>query len=217
MAGDLDPLQRGRLSRFRLARVAIGAAEAPVGLDLEARHRQAVGQRDGLAVAAARLALGIWLRPQQPGVPLAHQTDRGDEGRFQLAAALLALHGALEGRLALALKRQHQRQQQVGLTMGARPQHRVALLGLGPAFQQPARFGQPAGAHQHARVEVRVAGTFLAQFPGQRAEALRVLQLAQVEPVFLQQLQQPDARLAIFQAVGDAQRLLQQRLGLGWG
>ena len=214
MAGDLDPLQRGRLSRFGLARVAIGAAQAPVGLDLEARHSQAVSQRDGLTVAAARLTLRVWLRPQQGGVPLAHQPDRGDEGRLQLAAALFALHGALEGRLALALKCQHQREQQVGLTMGARPQHRVALLGFGPTFQQPARFRQPAGAHQHARVEVRVAGTFLTQFAGQRAEALRVLQLAQVEPVFLQQFQQPDARLAILQSVGDAQRLLQQRLGL---
>ncbi len=101
--------------------------------------------------------------------------------------------------------------------MGARAQHGGAALGLGPLLQDQPRLGQPAGAHQHAHGQLGLAADLLAQHAGLGLEALGVLQPAQVEPVLGQQLQQADAGLAVLLAVGQAQGLLQQVLGLAWG
>ena len=116
---------------------------------------------------------------------------------------------------ALPLEGVDEGEQEVRLAVGARHLHRVLFFGFGLFLESAAGFVEPAGSQPDAELQLVVGGTFEPQFLGAAAEAFRFFDVPGVELVFCEQFEQPDLRLAVFEAVCQADGFLEQFFSLG--
>ena len=223
---DLEGLSGVLFRGGQVATVAIGPAQSPERLHLGAHHLEGAHLLDGPLVVVDCSPQGIAFRPvpgvtarQLYGVSQPHIAHRFDKGRLQPLAdydplprvAVRGFHVALR---ACTSDRSSSvsRWKRWGRDVGA------ALVGpllFGPFFQQPPGIGQAPGADHGPRLQIDVAriglGAQQARFVMQR---LGLVGVAQVQLVLGQSVQQDCGLLAVFLGLQQAQRLLQQAVGL---